>query len=210
MRPLVGIAVAAAMASLVTGCAVTGEPQQVSSREVRVVDGAGLTQTFVPRGDRLSTLTVWTATFERPGVDGVLRVDVEGAGERRTALLDGRDLVDNARATFVFPPVDDAAGETFAATFTYEGREPVGLYVNPHDPYAEGALDPGGGDLAFLVGHAGRLSGTAGALARVPAEAAEIAGRDPAFVAIWIAALVATSLVGVASARRVSRRRGSP
>lgn len=181
----------AAAAAVLAGCASTGEPVQGSGTEVREIGPENLTQTFVPAGERLSRLTVWSATYGVEPPDAVVRLDLSGAGQERTALVGRADLGDNRRITFVFPPVVGAAGKRFSARFSAEGTDAVGLYANPHDPYPDGALEPPPGDLAFEVGHAGRLSGTLAALERVGREARARLARDPAFTAVWAAALAA-------------------
>lgn len=206
LRPAAVLAGLAAGAAVLVACASTGEPVQNSATEVRAIPPGGLTQTFEPRGDRLARFTVWTATYGQPAADTTLHLDLVGAGLRRSVHLTGPG--DNARATFAFEPVAGSARQRFAATITAAGPDRVGLYANPHDPYPEGALLPGGGDLTFEVGHAGRVRGAVAALGRVGREAAVRLGADPAFALVWLAALGAAGAAGVAAGRGARGRSG--
>jgi hypothetical protein len=198
-RRLTALAVAAVVA---TGCASTGEPAQTAAVEARPVDADGLSQTVVPAADGFSRVTVTTATFGATEVDGLLELTVAGAGVERRAAAAGADLRDNAPVTFAFPPVPEAAGERFTLTFTYRGRGPLALYANPHDPYRDGALADGDGDLVFVLGHADRLAGAADALGRVADEAGDKAGSDLPFTAVWLALLAAAAALAVHQGRR--------
>lgn len=191
-----GVLAAAALAGGLGACAVTGEPAQTAAVEPVEVDLDGLSQTVVPAGDGFSQVTVTTATFgEDDGVDGVLQLEVTGAGtERRTAAA-GADLADNAPVTLSFAPVTGSAGERFTLTFTYAGTEPLALYANPHDPYPDGHLLGGAGDLVFVLGHDDRLAGAVDALARLAGEAARTAAGDRAFLAVWALSLAAATAV---------------
>lgn len=191
-------------------CASTGEPVQNSATEPRRIEAGSppLTQTFVPRGARVGRLTVWTATYGHPSPQATLVLELEGAGTRRTARVAGPAIADNARTTFAFPPVPRAAGRSFTATFRATGTDPVGLYVNPHDPYPEGTLRPGPGDLAFEVGHADRVGGAVAALARTTREAAGRIGADPLFAGVWALGLAAAAALALAPGRRPDRRLG--
>ncbi len=152
------------------------------------VDAAGLTQTVVPAVDGLSRVTVTTATFgETDGVDGVLELTVRAGDVERTTAAAGADLVDNAPVTLAFEPIPDSAGETVELTFRYAGAEPLALYLDPYDAYADGALT-GGGDLTFSLGHRDRVGGALSAAGRVVADAGDRATSDPAFLVVWLAA----------------------
>lgn len=187
-RPLLLVALVASAPA----CGLTGEPQQpgfVATRQFQSVQP--VTQTFTPRVGPLNRVDVLVATYENPAPDAVLRLTVTGAGHTRRALAGRGDIPDADWLTFRFPPVPDAAGHTFAATLTYEGSDPIAYYVNPNNPYPGGRLDTGAGDLAFRVGHAGRVAGT---LAAVRATVGDFAGRlarDSGFATIWALALVA-------------------
>ena len=188
-----------------SACAASGEPAQTSHTEVRELGQVPLTQTFVPRGDRLDRVSVLVATHEVAAPDGTLCVRIEGAGTTRDAVCRaGASLVDNQWTTLSFEPIAGAAGVTFSASFTYDGRDRVSLYANPNDPYRDGELTPGPGDLAFEVGHAGRVVEGARALGRVAREFGGRLGGDPVFTALWLLALAATA----AAALRTRRRRG--
>lgn len=189
--PAVGLVVVVA---LTAGCATTGEPAQTAATEVRRVDGTGPVQTVVPRADGLSQVTVTTATFGEPdGVDGVLELAVVGAGQRRLTAADGSDLRDNAPVTLAFPPLADSAGETIELRFRYAGDEPLGLYAAPSDPYPDGRLADGTGDLAFTLGHADRVGGMLAALGRTATETIGNATSDVAFLVVWLLALAAAT-----------------
>jgi hypothetical protein len=208
-RPVRSVAALAAVALLAGGCSSTGEPGHTAAVDVVVLDADGVTQTVVPAGDRFDRVTVTTATFAQlDGGDGVLQLDVRGAGEERRTAASGTDLVDNAPVTLAFAPVDGAAGETFELTFTYEGGEPLGLYRNPYDPYPDGELGGAEGDLVFVLGHADRVGGATDALGRIVREAGARATSDPLFLAVWFLALVATAVAGLRLRQAgVSRRR---
>lgn len=197
---------ASVAATLGAACAATGEIAQVSQGEVRSLADGPVVQTFVAPNDRLSRVQVWTATYGVEAPDSVVRLDLRGAGETRTALVAGDALTDNGTATFVFPPVTDSAGRRFTARFSADG-EPVGLYVSPHDPYPEGRLLTGEGDLAFVTGHAGRLAGAFETVSRVPGEIVDRYASDPAFAIVW-----SLTLVGLAAAVTSSwwRHRSGP
>ena len=205
-RPVLLVALLAATL-LAGGCRSTGEPVQGSSTEVRAVTDAGLTQTVVPRGDGFSRVTLTVATYGESAISGVLELNVTGGEQTRQSLVDAATLADNAPVTFVFPPVAHSAGARFRLHLTYRGPDQVGVYVNPHDPYPDGRLEPGGGDLAFVLGHASRVSGTVDALGRIPGEVATRATADPAFLAIWLLALVAAVAGAVVAGRRRRARR---
>lgn len=194
--------VAAAFTLLAGSCAGTGELVQNSSTRPVPVPETGLTQTFVARADRLSRVTVTTATYGVDDPNAILHLTiVRDDGETREALLGPEGLDDIAAARFVFPWFEDAAGRRFAATITHRGADPVALYVNHHDPYPEGELSPGSGDLTFELGHAGRLDGALAAAGRVAGDVGGRIGDDPAFAVVWFAALVA-------AASGLRRRRG--
>ncbi len=183
---------ALAVLLLLPACAVTGEPQQTAAVRVREIEvGEGITQTFVPRGEPLSRVEVLVATYQVEAPDVVVTVRVEGAGAERVARVDGSDFGDAQWVTFLFPPIEDAAGERFTATLSYEGSQRLGVYVNPYDPYQEGELRPGGGDLAFKVGHSGRLANGWSAIGRVAREFGGRLAADPAFAVAWGLAMVA-------------------
>lgn len=183
---------------LAGACSSTGEPGHTAAIDVVRVDAVGVTQTVVPATDGFDRVTVTTATFGRDaGVDGVLALTVTGAGEERTAAAAGHDLIDNGPVTLAFPPVPDSAGRPFTLAFRYEGEHPLALYRNPFDPYADGQLQPAGGDLVFSLGHADRVDGAVTAIGRTTREAAETAGRDPAFLVVWGLAILAVAGAGV-------------
>lgn len=200
------LATVALVAALAGACSATGEPGHTSAVDVVRVDAGGVTQTVVPAADGFDRVTVTTATFGRDaGVDGTLELTVTGAAEERTAAAAGPDLVDNGPVTLAFAPVAASADRTFTLAFRYEGQHPLALYRNPFDPYEDGELRPAGGDLVFTVGHADRVGGAVTALGRVAREAATTAGRDPAFLVLWLVAIVAVAVTGV----RLRAPRGS-
>ena len=206
MRRLGTLVVVVAFGLLLAGCRSAGEPVQGASTEVRALTPGGLTQTVVPSGNGFSRVTVTVATYGEPAVQGVLRLAVTGASTSREVLVDAGTLTDNEPVTFVFPPVADSAGQPFALHLAYQGPDQLGVYVDPYDPYADGELTPGGGDLAFVLGHASRLSGAAAALRRAPGEVATRATSDPLFLAVWLLAVVA-AVAAAAGAALAGRRR---
>src|SRR5665811_1253089 len=115
LRPLLAVAMCA---MLLLGCATTGEPVQPSHTEARPLTEP-LQQTFVPAGDRLSTVAVLVATYGVSGPDGVLRMDLAGAGQQREALADLSEVEDGTWVRLIVPPIEHAAGELFTATFSY-------------------------------------------------------------------------------------------
>jgi hypothetical protein len=122
----------------------------------------------------------------RAGVDGVLQLQVSGAGTERLTAAGPADLADNTPVTLAFAPIEDSAGETFTLTFTYAGARPLALYANPYDPYLDGGLVDRDGDLVFVLGHADRVGGTLDALGRVAGETADRATSDLAFLVVWL------------------------
>ena len=198
----------AVCAVLLLGCATTGEPVQPSHTEARPLTEP-LQQTFVPAGDRLSTVAVLVATYGVNGPDGVLRMNLAGAGQQREAFVELSEVDDGTWVRLVVPPIEQAAGERFTATFRYEGRQPVALLANPHDPYAQGQLRPGGGDLAFEIGHAGRLAGLIGALRRIAGDFGANLARDPLFATLWAVSLLAGTALFAAAVRSERRTRAA-
>lgn len=186
-----------------TACASTGEPAQTSAVDVVRVAADGVSQTVVPAADGFSHVTVTTATYgEDGGVDGVLQLQVSGAGTERLTAAGAADLGDNAPVTLGFAPIEDSAGETFTLTFSYAGTRPLALYANPYDPYPDGDLVDRDGDLVFVLGHADRVRGTLDALRRVAGETSDRATSDPAFLVVWLL-LVAGAGALVVRTRRV-------
>lgn len=210
--PVVG---AALLAVVLAGCSSTGEPGHTAAIDVVPVDQAGVTQTVEAVSASFDRVTVTTATYGRDGVDGRLELVVTPAdaevagGATRRAAARGADIRDNAALTFVFEPIDASAGKRFALTFSYAGEEPVALYRNPHDPYADGALVDAGGDLVFTLGHGDRVGGAASALARAAREASTIATGDPAFLAVWLLGLAGLAGAAVRLRRPAGDRAGS-
>lgn len=199
---LPAVALAAATLVLAPACSSTGEPAQTAATDVVVVDADGVTQTVVPATDGLAQVTVTTATFgEADGVDGVLELTVRAPGGVRTAAAAGADLRDNAPVTLAFEPLPGTAGRVVELHLRYAGREPLGLYVDPHDPYPDGRLAPGGGDLTFVLGHADRVAGAGRALARVVGEVGDKATGDPVFLAVWLLALAGAGVVTLRARR---------
>lgn len=184
---------AALVAAILGGaCAYTGEPQQPGFTEVlRLDDGDRVTQTFVPRGGPLGRVDLLVGTYAVEDPDGVLTVRLRGAGQERTAAVGGEDIVDAAWLRMEVPPVEGAAGERFAATFRWQGSDPLAVFVNPNDPYPDGELLDGAGDLAFRVGHHGRVAGALAAGGRVVSEFAGRLRSDPPFAIVWALALAA-------------------
>lgn len=176
---------------LLGGCAVTGEPRQLNWSELRRVEpGESITQTVVPRGNRFALLDVFIATYGVEVPDTVIRLEVRGSGETREALIGHNGLEDNGWVTFVFEPIAGSSDETFEAQFTVLGNDPIGFYVNPADGYAAGELMPGPGDLAFRIGHAGRVAGTLEATGRIVSEFTANLRQDAAFLVVWLLAIV--------------------
>ncbi|HEX2028330.1 MAG TPA: hypothetical protein VHF25_10065, partial [Nitriliruptorales bacterium] len=179
-------------ALLLGGCAYTGEPQQPGFTEVlRLEGGDRLTQSFVPRGNPLGRLDLLVGTYGVAQPDGVLTLRLSGAGQVRRAVVGGADIADAAWLALTFPPVEGAARERFAATVGWEGSDPLALFLNPNDPYPDGELLGRDGDLAFRVGHHGRVGGAVDAGGRV---ATEFAGRlrdDRPFTVVWTLTLAA-------------------
>ena len=205
-RRLAAAVLTASTCVLAAACASTGEPAQTAATDVRTVTEDGLTQTVVPATDGLTQVTVTTATFgELDGVDGVLQLTVAGAGEERVTAASGADLADNAPVTLAFDPLGASAGETVELTFRYAGAEPLALYVDPYDAYAHGELRPGGGDLAFTLGHADRVGGALEALGRTASETADAATSDVAFLVVWLLALAGAGALVVRSRRAHGR-----
>lgn len=191
------------LVALLGGCAVTGEPRQLNWSELRRVEpGESIAQTVVPRGDRFALLDVFIATYGVEIPDTVIRLEVRGDGETREALIGHNGLQDNGWVTFVFEPIADSGGETFEARFTVLGNDPIGFYVNPADGYAPGGLTSGSGDLAFRVGHSGRVSGTLEATGRIVSEFTANLRQDPVFLVVWLLALVGVAGVLIRSFRR--------
>lgn len=202
------VAGAVALAVALAGCAITGEPTQPSHTTTRRLTDDALTQTFVARGENLAELRVLVSTLGTEGVDGVIRLELSGAGTTRTAFAEVDRVEGSGWLAIPFPPVADASGEAFTARLSYQGTEPVALFANTFDPYRNGELSPGGGDLAFALGHSGRLSGAVDALGRVAADFAGKAVADSAFLVVWLLVLVGLGgLLGRAVVRR--RRAGS-
>lgn len=199
-------AVAVLVGLLATACATTGEPAQTSAVDVVPIDAAGVSQTVVPAADGFSRVTVIPATYGESGVDGVLQLQVAGAGTERLTAAGGADLVDNTPVTLSFTPVDGSAGETFVLTFTYAGTRPVALYANPFDPYPDGDLVDRDGDLAFVLGHSDRVGGTVDALGRVARETTDRATSDLAFLTVWLLLIVGAGALVVRTRR--GRRQG--
>lgn len=195
------------LAALLAACSATGEPGHTAAVDVVRVGADGLTQTVVPATDGFDRITVTVATFGEPdGVDGVLELEIAGAGEVRRAAAAGDDLGDNVPVTLAFEPFTDAAGRTFEATFRYAGERPVALYRNPYDPYPDGELRPAAGDLVFTLGHADRVGGSVAAVGRAAREAAGVATGDPFFLALWLGGLVALAAAAAVLRRRDVRR----
>ncbi len=201
------LAALATVAATLTGCATAGEPQQPGFTEaLRLIDGDELTQTFVARGERLSRLEVLTATYGVEDPDGRLTLVVRGAGQTRTVGTAGDDIEDTAWLTLAFDPIDDAAGETFAATLTWAGSDPIAVFVHEHDPYPSGSLQGRPGDLAFRVGHPPTISATWSTISRIPGEFVRRLAADPVFAVVWLAAVgLAAAALGGSVIR--SRRR---
>lgn len=198
VRTTAATAALAAVAALGAACSSTGEPGHTAAVDVVVVDDDGVTQTVTAAGDAVDRVTVTTATFgEEDGVDGVLELEVRGAGHERHTAAAGSDLADNAPVTLAFDPLTGSAGETLELTFTYRGSEPLGLYRNPYDAYPDGTLRGADGDLVFVLGHPDRLGGALDAFRRAAREAGARATADPLFLAVWLLALAAAAAAAV-------------
>lgn len=198
------LGVAAALALTTGACATTGEVVQNSSTRPVTIPQGGVSQTFVARADRLSSFTVTTGTFGVDDPDAVLKLAVEGPdGTLRESLLDGDDLGDIAPATFVFPWFEGSAGREFTATLTVAGSSPIAVFANEHDPYPDGFMRPGPGDLTFALGHAGRVSGAVAAAGRIARDFGGNLASDPLFAVVW------AGLIGLAVAGLRTRRRGA-
>jgi len=200
-----------ALAAAVPACATTGEPLHDRSVAAVIVDANGVTQTFIPRGNHFSVFEVRTATYGAPGpADGTLELVVsDGATVRRAAVGAGA-IGDNTTVRFRFEPYPEAAGQQFSATVTWTGSTALALWTNPNDAYLDGWLEPGGGDLVFAIGHAGRLRGAVEAAGRVGDEALDNLRDEPVLTSGWLLGLGALGVVAVRRPRAVGLGAGRP
>lgn len=200
-----------ALALLLGGCAFSGEPQQPGFTQTRLfAAGTPVRQTFTARGGTLSSFDLLVATFEKEEPAARLTLVLSAGGEERAHTVAGADIADAAWLRFPFPPLRVGAGEAVTATLRWEGDDPLAYYVNPGDPYPGGALEPGEGDLAFRVGHHGRVRGLVPVAGRMLAEPLRHLRADPLFAVVWVLGLglaAATAARGRLPALPGARRR---